>query len=171
MARPRKAPEDQRTRVLSVRLTDAEYAQVAAMARDAGMLAGPYARATILDKRPRSKPVANLVFQKLLYELQSIATNFKQLADATGDQRHLKHARHVAGHLVEILIGRDDLSELMEQQLGPINEAGHLINRLAHGANAGKAIDPETLRAALRSLKAALDPLEKAAQASPETDS
>ena len=169
MARPRKAPEDQRDRVLSVRLTADEYARVVAMAKDAGMLAGPYARATILDRRPRSKPAANLVFQKLLYELQSLATNFKQLADATGDDRHLKRARHVAGHLVEILIGRDDLSELMEQQLGSINEAGHLINRLAHRANSGDPPDPEATRFAFQSLKAALEPLEKAAQISPET--
>lgn len=168
MARPRKALEDQRTRVLSVRLTAEEYARVVAMARDAGMLAGPYARATILDRRPRSKPAANLVFQKLLYELQSLATNFKQLADATGDERYLKWARHVAGHLVEILIGRDDLTELMEQQLGPINDAGHLFNRLAHAANAGKTPTPDSLRTALQSLKSALAPLEKSAQVPPE---
>lgn len=167
MARPRKAPEDQRSRVLSVRLTAEEYARVVAMAKDAGMLAGPYARATILDRRPRSRPAANLVFQKLLYELQSLATNFKQLADATGDERHLKRARHVGGHLVEILLGRDDLSELMEQQLAAINEAGHQINRLAHAANAGKTPDPEVQRAALRGLKDALAPLEKAAQSPP----
>lgn len=169
MARPRKAPEDQRTRVLSVRLTADEYERVVAMAKNAGLLAGPYARATILDRRPRSKPAANLVFQKLLYELQSLATNFKQLADATGDERFLKRARHVAGHLVEVLIGRDDLSELMEQQLPPVNEAGHLINRLAHRANVDKPPDPETLRFALQSLKTALEPLEKAAQTPPET--
>lgn len=100
MARPRKAPEDQRTRVLSVRLTADEYARVEAMARDAGMLAGPYARATILDKRPRSKPVTNLVFEKLLYELSSIATNFRQLHDATSEERYLKMARYVGGLLI-----------------------------------------------------------------------
>jgi len=167
MARPRKAPEDQRTRVLSVRLTAEEYARVAAMARDAGMLAGPYARATILERRPRSKPAANLVFQKLLYELQSIATNFKQLADATGDERHLKWARHVGGHLVEILIGRDDLTELIEEQFESVNAAGHLINRLAHGANAGKKVDGEKWRHATSALKEALAPLERAADQPP----
>lgn len=168
MARPRKAPEDQRTRVLSVRLTDAEYAQVVAMARDAGMLAGPYARATILDKRPRSRPVANLVFQKLLYELQSIATNFKQLADATGDQRYLKWARHVGGHVVEILIGRDDLTELIQQQMPLLNDAGQMINRLAHAANTDQDISTESRRAALTALKQALIPLEQAADKPPD---
>jgi hypothetical protein len=154
--------------VLSVRFTAEEYARVVAMAKDAGMLAGPYARATILDRRPRSKPAANLIFQKLLYELHSMATNFKQLADATGDERHLKRARFVGGHLVELLFGRDDLTELMEQQLTAINDAGHQINRLAHAANAGKKPDPDIQRAALRALKVALDPLEKAAQSPPE---
>ena len=168
MARPRKAPEDQRTRVLSVRLTGAEYAQVVAMARDAGMLAGPYARATILDRRPRSKPVANLAFQKLLYELQSIATNFKQLADATGDQRYLKWARHVGGHVVEILIGRDDLTELIQGQMPALNDAGQLVNRLAHAANADQDISTENRRAALTALKQALAPLEKAAEKLPD---
>ena len=167
MARPRKAPEDQRTRVLSVRLTAAEYEQVVAMARDAGMLPGPYARATILDKRPRSKPMANLVFQKLLYELQSVSTNFKQLADATGDEKYLKWARHVGGHVVEILIGRDDLSELMEAQLGPLNEVGQLVNALAHAANAGKAISTENARQAVLEVQKALRPLEEAADKPP----
>ena len=167
MARPRKAPEDQRTRVLSVRLTAEEYDRVVAMARDAGMLAGPYARTTILERRPRSKPAANLVFQKLLYELQSIATNFKQLADATGDERHLKWARHVGGHMVEILIGRDDLTELIEQQFEAVNAAGHLINQLAHSANAGKPVSGESWRAATSALNTALGPLEKAADQPP----
>lgn len=170
MARPRKAPEDQRTRVLSVRLTDAEYARVVAMARDAGMLPGPYARTTILDKRPRSKPIANLVFQKLLYELQSIATNFKQLADATGDAQYLKWARHVAGHLVEILIGRDDLTDLMEQQIAPLNNAGQLVNALAHAANAGKGLDSGNCRHAVQEVKQAIRPLEEAARQPPPAE-
>ncbi|GAB4199166.1 MAG: hypothetical protein Tsb002_34490 [Wenzhouxiangellaceae bacterium] len=163
MARPRKPPAEQRTRVLSVRLTADEYDRVVAMARDAGMLAGPYARATILNRRPRSKPAANLVFQRFLYELQSIATNFKQLADATGDARYLKWARHVGGHLVEILIGRDDLSGLIEQQFEPVNTAGHQINRLAHAANTGSRMSAEDLRDAIGALKSALAPLEQAA--------
>ena len=167
MARPRKAPEDQRTRVLSVRLTAAEYARITDMARDAGMLAGPYARTTILGKRPRSKPAATLVFQKLLYELQSLATNFKQLADATGDKRYLKWARHVGGHLVEKLIGRDDLTELFEQQFDDINTAGHVVNNLARRANVGKPIDHEDRQFALRAVKLALEPLEQAVESQP----
>lgn len=166
MARPRKALEDQRTRVLSVRLTASEYARIKTMARDAGMLPGPYARTTILDRRPRSKPLANLVFKKLIYELHSIATNCRQLADATGNQQYLKWAKHVGGRLVERLISRNDLSELMEQQLEPLNAAGHIINSLAHQANAtvskGKAINRETQQNALRTLKFALQPLEDA---------
>jgi len=162
MARPRKAPEDQRTRVLSVRLTSDEYARVEAMARDAGMLAGPYARATILDKRPRSKPVTNLVFEKLLYELSSIATNFRQLHDATSEKRYLKMARYVGGHLVEKLLGRNDLIGLIEEQLEPLNGAGHAINGLARRANSGADLDPEDRKWAIQGLKLALAPLEEA---------
>jgi len=161
MARPRKAPEDQRTRVLSVRLTADEYARVEAMARDAGMLAGPYARTTILGKRPCSKPVTNLVFEKLLYELQSIATNFRQLHDATGDERYLKWARYVGGHMVEQLLGRNDLIELIEEQLEPINGAGHAINGLARRANSGSVLEPDERKFAIQALKLALAPLEE----------
>jgi len=162
MARPRKALEDQRSRVLSVRLTAAEYDRVVAMARDAGMLAGPYARATILGTRPRSKPVVNLVFNKLLGELQSIANNFRQLADATGDERYLKWARYVGGHLVEEIIGRNDLIGLIEQQIDPLNGAGHTINGLARKANGGAVINPDERKFAIQSLKLALKPLEDA---------
>lgn len=162
MARPKKALEDQRNRVLSVRLTAEEYARVQAMARDAGMLAGPYARTTILSKRPRSKPVTNLVFEKLLYELSSIATNFGQLHEATGEERYLKYARYVGGHLVEQLIGRNDLTAIIEEQLEPINGAGHAINGLARKANSGSEIDPQDRDFAFRALKLALSPLEQA---------
>ena len=162
MARPRKKPQDQRSRVLSVRLTAAEYDRVTAMARDAGMLAGPYARITLLDKRPRSKPVTSLVFQKLLYELQSVATNLSQLADATGDDRYLHAARHVAGHLVEQLIGRDDLVDEQEVILDPLNAIGHSINGLAHKANAGGEVTADDRAFALRQLKLVLEPLGKA---------
>lgn len=171
MARPRKAPEDQRTRVLSVRLTAAEYDRVVSLARSAGMLPGPYARTTILDKRPRSKPMANLVFQKLVYELQSVSTNFKQLADATGEERYLKWARHVGGHIVEILIGRDDLTDLMEQQIAPLNAAGQLVNALAHAANAGTPVNVEKARHAVLEVQAALRPLEEAADQPPAAKS
>ncbi|MAJ64712.1 MAG: hypothetical protein CL557_10550 [Alphaproteobacteria bacterium] len=162
MARPKKAPEDQRNRVLSVRLTAEEYARVEDMARATGMLSGPYARATILGKRPRSKPVTNLVFEKLIYELQSIATNFRQLADATGNEGYIKWARYIGGQLVEKLIGRTDLTEVMEAQLEPLNGAGHAINGLARKANSGSDIEAEERAFAIQSIKLALKPLEDA---------
>lgn len=162
MARPRKAPEDQRTRVLSVRLTAAEYARVTAMAKDAGMLAGVYARQTILDKRPRSKPANTLLFQKLLYELQSISTNFKQLHDATGHGQFLKLAKYMGGHLPEQLIGRDDLADLVAECLPAINAAGHGVNKLAYKANAEIAFSADESNEVIAQLKAAIDPLAKA---------
>ena len=162
MARPRKRPEDQRTKVLSVRLTRDEYERVTAMAKDAGMLAGVYARKTILDKRPRSKPANTLLFEKLLYELHSISTNFNQLHDATGDSDYLKLAKYIGGHLPEQLIGRNDLAELIEAQLPHINTAGHSVNDLAYKANAGINFTPQDKKAVISGIKAAVAPLDKA---------
>lgn len=164
MARPRKAASDQRTRVLSVRLTHEEYDRVTALAKDAGMLPGVYARTTILDKRPRSKPANTLLFQKLIYELQSISTNFKQLHDATGLDVFLKAARFVGGQLVEQLIGRDDLSDLIAQQLPAINKAGLAVNDLAYKANASIAFSPTERQQVLAMVQASLAPLDKASK-------
>lgn len=167
MARPRKKPEDQRSRVLSVRFTADEYARVEKMARAAGMLPGPYARATILDKRPRSKPANIQLFRDLLYELQSIATNFNQLEGATGEAVYLDWARYVGGQLVEQLIGRNDLADLIEQQLPIINDAGQVVNGLARQANSGKPIQAAERDEAFGTVRHALEPIQNALEKSP----
>lgn len=164
MARPRKSAADQRTYVLSVRLTKAESKRLKAMAKDAGMLPGVYARETILDKRPRSKPASTLLFQNMLVELQRISTNFNQLHDATGDGEYLKLAKYVGGHIPELLIGRNDLAELVESQLSALNSAGHLVNDLAYRANAGKDFSARDKDLAIAAVRDALTPLEQAAQ-------
>jgi hypothetical protein len=102
------------------------------------------------------------VFEKLIYELQSIATNFRQLADATGNEGYIKWARYIGGQLVEKLIGRTDLTEVMEAQLEPLNGAGHAINGLARKANSGSDIEAEERAFAIQSIKLALKPLEDA---------
>lgn len=162
MARPRKKLEDRRTRVLSVRLTSAEYARVDDMAKAAGMLSGPYARETILNKRPRSRPVNHILLTNLIYELGAIAKNFNQLADATGDELYIDWAKYVGGTLVSQVYGRDDLGELIETQIDEINAAGHMVNSLARTANGGGEIKTEDRRFTLNAIRAALASLDEA---------
>ena len=71
-------------------------------------------------------------------------------------------ARYVGGQIVERLLGRNDLNSLLEEQLEPLNGAGHAINGLARRANAGADLDPEDRKLAIQGLKLALAPLEEA---------
>ena len=170
MARPRKQPEQRRRHVVNIRLTDAELAQLKDQAAAAGLPYGRYAREAVLGKKPRARPAKTIIFQKLIYELQSVATNFQQLADATGDDVYINWARYVGGQLVEQLIGRDDLADLVEQQIEPLNTVGHLVNGLAHQANSGKDVSDEMRDEAFAAVRAALEPLHEAS-AKPEPSS
>lgn len=165
MARPRKSPQEQRRHVVNIRLTDAELAQLKTHAAAAGMPFGRYARDTVLGKRPRARPAQLIIFQKLLYELQSAATNFQQLADVTGEEVYARWARYTGGQLVEQLLGRNDLAELIEAQIEPLNMAGHTVNRLAHMANSGHDVPSELRDEAFEAMRAALEPLHEASVA------
>ncbi len=165
MARPRKSPAEQRRHVVNIRLTDAELAQLKEHAAAAGMPFGRYARETVLGKRPRARPAQLIIFQKLLYELQSAATNFQQLADVTGEEVYARWARYTGGQLVEQLLGRNDLAELIEAQIEPLNMAGHTVNRLAHMANSGHDVPGELRDEAFEAMRAALEPLHEASVA------
>ena len=165
MARPRKSPAEQRRHVVNIRLTDAELAQLKTHAAAAGMPFGRYARETVLGKRPRARPAQLIIFQKLLYELQSAATNFQQLADATGEEVYARWARYTGGQLVEQLLGRNDLAELIEAQIEPLNMAGYTVNRLAHMANSGHDVPSELQGEAFEAMRAALEPLHEASVA------
>lgn len=165
MARPRKSAAEQRRHVVNIRLTDAELAQLKTHAAAAGMPFGRYARETVLGKRPRARPAQLIIFQKLLYELQSAATNFQQLADMTGEEVYARWARYTGGQLVEQLLGRNDLAELIEAQIEPLNTAGHTVNRLAHMANSGHDVPSELRDEAFEAMRAALEPLHEASVA------
>lgn len=162
MGRPRKAQKDKRRHVINVRLNDGELAELKKLAADAGMPYRRYARETVLGRKPKARPVRTLVFQKLLYELQHIATNFQQLAEVTGADTFTDWARYVGGQLVEHLIGRDDLADLVERQLDEINGAGQLVNTLARKANSGKDIDRDDRQEAFHAVKLALKPIVEA---------
>ena len=169
MARPRKAPDQQRRHVVNIRLTDAELLQLKEAAAAAGMPYGRYARDTVLGNRPRSKPAITRLFKDLLYELSSISTNFSQLADATGDDRYQEWARYVGGRLPEHLMGRKDLAPLIEEQLDQINAAGQMVNALARRANSGKEIEREERLEVIRAVRLVLEPIHEAIEEAIET--
>jgi len=164
MARPRKRPEDQRRHVVNIRLTDAELAQLKQQAQAAGLPYGRFAREAVLGRRPRARPAKALLFESFVFALQKVATNFNQLAEATGDSAYTPWARYTGGQLVELLVGRDDLLDLMERQLDPLGGAGHMVNGLARAANSGEVLSDEDRDAAFELVRAALEPLDKAAR-------
>lgn len=159
MARPRKAAAEKRRHVVNLRMTDAEFEEFKQLARDAGVTAGRYIRETVLGRRPKAKPAQLLIFQKVTYELQSIATNFKQLADATGDGLYMDWARYLGAQLIGALMGRDDLSDVIDAQMGDLNVAGQQVNALARKANSEIAFKAAERIAALRAVKHALEPV------------
>ncbi len=167
MARPRKSPAAQRRHVVNIRLTDGELELLKQLAQDAGLPYGRYARETVLGRRPKSKPAKTLTFQKLLYELQSIATNFQQLADVTEDEAYTRWARYAGGQLVEQLLGRDDLTDLIDRQLAEINVAGQFVNAVARQANSGEDILPTLQQEAFDMVRQVLEPLHEASTKKP----
>jgi hypothetical protein len=165
MARPRKPAAEKRQSMVMIRFTADEMKQLKRLAHDAGVPYGRYVRETVLGRRPRSRPARTLVFQKLLYELQSIATNFQQLADATGDDGYMLWAKFVGGQVVEQLIGQDDMSDVIEGQLDALNRAGHQVNVIARKANAEQVIKAGERTAAVRAVTTALSPIRDALRA------
>lgn len=164
MARPRKKPSERRRHVVNLRMTDAEFEEFKRLARDAGVTAGRYIRETVLGRRPKARPQQALIFQELLRQLQYIATNFRQLANATGDDRYVPWARYMGADFVGHLIGKDDISDLIEPQLGAINAAGQQVNTLAFKANSEQPVKATERTAAFAALRRALDPIRQALQ-------
>lgn len=124
MARPLKKPSERRRHVVNLRMTDAEFDEFKRLARDAGVTAGRYIRETVLGRRPKARPQQLLVFQELVRQLQYIATNFRQLATATGDDRYAPWARYMGADFVGHILDKDDLSDVVEPQLDALNTAG-----------------------------------------------
>ncbi|MCC6914145.1 MAG: hypothetical protein IT566_10625 [Rhodospirillaceae bacterium] len=164
MARPLKKPSERRRHVVNLRMTDAEFEEFKRLARDAGVTAGRYIRETVLGRRPKARPQQLLVFQELVRQLQYIATNFRQLATATGDDRYAPWARYMGADFVGHILDKDDLSDVVEPQLDALNTAGQQVNTLARKANSEIAFKASERSAAFTSLKRALEPIRQALQ-------
>ena|GEM_PF-3462413 len=119
---------------------------------------------SVVGRKPKAKPARERIFNDLLYELTSIATNFTQLEAALEDENFGKWARYVGGELVERLMDRDDLIPLIEEMMERLNNAGHVVNALARSANVGKEIKDAEVKEVLGILQEVLEPLHKAAE-------
>lgn len=153
MARPFLSPDDRRSEYLRVRFTPAEMEALRQAAVEAGLTLTDYARASLLDRRPRAKPKPDRVTRQMVYELQSIATNFRQLEAVTGDGAYGQWAHYVGGELLDRLLDRPDLAHLMEAHVVAINEVGLIVNDVARRANLEKlpdTADRDTLFAAVQ---------------------
>jgi Mobilization protein NikA len=164
MARPRKNPADVRKNIFTIRLNDREFDLVKRAALDAGLPYGEYARETLLGRKPKALPKRDKVFHALFYELQSIATNFGQLEDATGDENFGKWKQYVGEDLAGKVLDRDELVPLIEDNLERINGVGQMVNSLARKANVGSELKKEDIDETLNTLQKVLEPLHEAAR-------
>ena len=165
MARPRKPDTEKKRHMVTLRFSDSELAQLRQLAKDAGVPPYTYVRETVLGRRPKAKPAQMLIYNKVLYELQSIATNCRQLADATGDALYKEWARLVGGQFPDELLGQADLSDTIDGQIASLNQAGQQINSLARKANQERPVKANERAAAFRALKRALEPIRQSLQA------
>lgn len=147
---------------LRLRLTDEEFAELRRRAEVSSRAQDTYARERVLGRRPRARPIRNFLQHKLIYELQSILTNFRQLADATDDERYDLWADHVKELLVGHVAMRSELALAMDGQIVHINLAGQVLNALARRANSGIEIDPAHRKDTLKGMRRALAPLSEA---------
>ena len=164
MARPRKNPADVRKNIFTIRLNDREFDLVKRAALDAGLPYGEYARETLLGRKPKAVPKRDKVFNALFYQLQSIATNFTQLEDATGDENFGKWASYVGEDLAGKILDRDELVPLIEDNMERINAAGQMVNSLARKANSGSELKKEDIDETIATLQTVLEPLHGAAR-------
>jgi len=169
MARPPLDPQKRRSEYLRIRLTPSEMETLKSQAAEAGMPFTSFAREVLFGRKPKAKPARDRIFNDLLYELTSIATNFTQLEAALEDENFGKWARYVGGELVERLMDRDDLIPLIEEMMEQLNNAGHVVNALARSANVGKEIKDAEVKETIGILQEVLEPLHKAAERPPKT--
>lgn len=162
MARPFLNPDDRRSEYLRVRFTPAEMEALRNAAMAAGLTLTDYARAAMLDKRPRAKPKPDRVTRQMVYELQSIAVNFRQLETVTGDGTYGTWAHYVGGQLLDRLLDRPDLAPLMEAHRPAVNEVGHAINDAAHRGNMEKFPDEAERDVLFAAVKRVTEPLHQA---------
>jgi len=145
---------------IRVRMTAAELGRLRLLARERGMSLGRYVRLVLSGARPRGRSAAPQALKQVVYELQSMGANFRQLATSLGDPDYLEWRTHVAVILVRDCVRAGDRAEAMGELLGPINHAGHLLNALAYRTNAGHAVTEVEEADVLEAVAAALNPLE-----------
>jgi hypothetical protein len=162
MPRPRKPPGEARDNIVTIRLNDDEFDSLKRAALAAGVTYGEYARATILGRRPKAVPVRDRVFNQLMYELGSIATNFRQLETATGGASYGEWAAYIGDQLASRLLDRNELIPLIEDSMAGLNHAGQLVNDLAKKANSGADLKKRDVDEATAALKEAVKPLHDA---------
>lgn len=167
MARPPLKPEQRRSEYLRIRLTPSEMRGLKERAAEAELPFTSYAREVLFGRKPKAKPARDRVFNDLLYELTSIATNFSQLEAALEDETFGQWARYVGGEMVERLMDRDDLFPLIEETMERLNAVGHGVNVLARSANSGKEIKDAEVKETIGILQEVLEPLHKAAERPP----
>ena len=162
MARPRKKPEDRLRNPIPIRFTEAEYKELKQRAFAAGVTLTHYARETILGRRPKARPASRRTLDRALNELRSIATNFVQLETATGDESFGQWARYVGGELIERIFDKPALLPVIESSLDGLNEAGQVVNQLAHQANAGVPLEQNLTGKAIEAVREATAPIHEA---------
>ena len=134
-ARPTSWREDSR---IAIRMTRAEADYLRSRAERAGITVGRYARAVLAGRRPRARQVRPLPIRALIYELQSLAANFRQLHTATANRAYEEWRRHVGVSLPLELTGPHVDAEEISRHVRPINRAGQKLNHLAWKANSGQ---------------------------------
>lgn len=101
MARPRKQDTEKRTRVVSFRVTDAEYAQLEAGANAAKSSVSDYARLSSLRARVEVVNAPPALSAKEAMELNRIGVNLNQLTRVANATRDLPAGlEHVARQLI-----------------------------------------------------------------------
>ena len=152
---------------ITTRMTKAEVAALQAQAKAAGIPQDRYAHEVALGRRPKARPAKTIAHQKLVYELQSIHTNFRQLYDATNDKRYATWAEYVETMLVTHILRRHDLAELAAAEIPTVKLAGQVLNSLARRANSGHDLDPVVRKETLQAVKTALAPIHQLIEDSP----
>jgi hypothetical protein len=152
---------------ITTRMTKREVAALQAQAKAAGIPQDRYAHELALGRRPKAKPAKTIIHQKLVYELQSIHTNFCQLADATKDKRYATWAEYVETMLVTHILRRPDLAELAAAEIPNVNLAGQVLNSLARRANSGFDLDPVARKETLQAVKTTLAPIHQLIEDNP----
>ncbi|MCV6576751.1 MAG: hypothetical protein OIF58_13540 [Cohaesibacter sp.] len=132
------------------------------MASAENLTAAEYMRRTLTTRRPRPIPERKAALSDLLFALQKIATNCRQLEAATGQNTYGKWARYVGKDTVERALERPDALPQIIDSLPDINIAGQSVNALAHTANSGEPLNYDLVSMAFDQLKAALSPLHEA---------